>query len=304
VAAPPSGEQFTISGGGYEATAVEVGGGLRTLTLAGRPPLDGYGEAEMCDGGRGQHLVPWPNRIQDGRYEFGGREHELALTEPARGNAIHGLLRWVAWRRVEQRADRLRLAQRVHPQPGYPFRLDVEVEYRLGEGGLEVRTRAVNSGDAACPYGAGAHPYLTAGGEAVDGCRLRLPAASRLAADERGIPTGAEPVAGTEYDFREGREIGAIRLDTAYADLEPDEAGNVRVELSGPAGVVTLWMDASHRYVMLFTGDTLRPERRRRGVAVEPMTCTPNAFRSGEGLVVLQPGEAAESAWGISGRPA
>ena len=298
----PSGEQLRISSAGYEATVVEVGGGLRTLAQDGEDLFDGYGESEMCDGGRGQLLIPWPNRLKDGSYEFEGERHQLALSEPERGNAIHGLLRWVAWTPIEREQERVVLRHLLHPQPGYPFLLEVEVEYALSTDGLTVRTRATNVGDRPCPYGAGAHPYLTAGADLVDSCRLRVPARTRLVADERGIPTGSEPVAGSEYDFRGGREIGSFRLDTAYADLERDQEGRARAELASASRTVTLWVDAAHPYLMVFTGDTLRPERRRRSVAIEPMTCAPNAFQSGDGLVVLQPGESSASAWGISGR--
>jgi aldose 1-epimerase len=61
-------------------------------------------------------------------------------------------------------------------------------------------------------------------------------------------------------------------------------------------------MEAAFDYVMVFSADTLPPARRRRGLAVEPMTCPPNAFQSGEGLRALQPGESFEASWGISPR--
>ena len=121
-----------------------------------------------------------------------------------------------------------------------------------------------------------------------------------LQADGRGIPTGATPVAGTDYDFREPRAIGAMKLDHGFTDLERGEDGLARVELTNPdSGVaLALWVDESYPYLMLFTGDL--PEVERRALAVEPMTCAPNAFRSGEGLIVLEPGGSVTSTWGIS----
>ena len=64
--------------------------------------------------------------------------------------------------------------------------------------------------------------------------------------------------------------------------------------------MVTLWADALWSHVMVFTGDTLAPERRRRGLAVEPMTCAPDAFNTGEGLRVLAPGESVTCSWGVT----
>ena len=262
--------------------------------------VNGYGVDEMATAGRGQVLIPWPNRLQDGQYEFEGRQHQLPLTEPEHANAIHGLVRWSAWSVAAREPDRVVMTHRLHPQPGYPFTLDLSIEYALSDSGLSVRTTATNVGPDRCPYGCGAHPYLSVGTETVDATVLRAPARTVLQADGRGIPTGATPVAGTDYDFREPRAIGATKLDHGFTDLERDEDGLARVELTNPdSGVaLALWVDESYPYLMLFTGDL--PEVERRALAVEPMTCPPNAFRSGESLIVLEPGGSVTSTWGIS----
>jgi aldose 1-epimerase len=280
---------------------VEVGGGLRTYSVAGRDLIDGYRVDEVCSGGRGQMLAPWPNRVEDGSYEFDGRREQLALTEPGTGNAIHGLVRWAPWRVSEFEAHRVLMEHVLHPGPGYPFSLALGVEYALSEDGLSVRTTAVNVGRDACPYGSGAHPYLTVGTEAVDSVVLRVPARTVLASGERGLPGGRGPVEGTEYDFRRPQQIGSTRLDNCFTDLERDDDGLARVELAAPDGgaALTLWVDSSHPYLMLFTGDTLAPDARRRSLAVEPMTCPPNAFRTGEAVIRLEPGDMTTSAWGI-----
>ena len=250
--------------------------------------------------GRGQVLIPWPNRLQDGRYEFDGRSHQLPLTEPERGNAIHGLVRESAWTVGEREPNRVVLEHLLQPQPGYPFSVALRLEYLLSDQGLSVSTTATNVGATACPYGAGAHPYLTLGTATVDPVLLRVPGRTVLHSDERGLPVGEESVEGTEYDFRRSRPIGEAKLDHAFADFERDENGHVRVELRDPDGGtgLMLWMDEGYRYLMLFTGDTL-PDVNRRSLAVEPMTCPPNSFRTGNALVTLEPGRSFASAWGI-----
>jgi aldose 1-epimerase len=297
----PSGEQIELSAGDQHAVVTEVGAGLRSYAAGERQLLDGYGLGELCPSGRGQLLLPWPNRIEDGTYEHGGRRHQLPLTEPERGNAIHGLVRWAAWRIREREPHRAVLAHVLHPQPGYPFSLALTVEYALSPEGLEVRTTAANVGTEPCPYGVGAHPYLTVGTPTVDRAILRVPASTVLVADERGIPTGARSVAETAFDFRRPRAIGELVLDHAFTGLERDADGRARVELRHPdeGTSLTLWVDEAYRYLMLFTGDPL-PDVRRRSLAVEPMTCPPNAFRSGEGVVVLAPGASATAAWGLA----
>ncbi|MDQ6727045.1 MAG: aldose 1-epimerase family protein [Actinomycetota bacterium] len=293
---PPSGAQYRIASGDQEATVVEVGGGVRTYTAAGVDVLEGYGEDERCSGGRGQILLPWPNRLRDGRYRFGDTDQQLALTEPDRHNAIHGLTRWMNWTASVHEADRVVMSLVLHPQPGYPFVLALSVDYRLGPRGLVVATTASNLGDRPCPYGAGAHPYLTVGTDLIDDAVLRAPGATRLETDDQGIPVGSTAVTGTSDDFRAPRRLGEIVLDTAYTDLDGAE-----VSLTDPVTGrrVTLRMDGSHRWLMLFTGDTLGPDRRRRGLAVEPMTCPPDAFVSGEGLRILDPGRSWTTSWAV-----
>ena len=295
-----SGEQFEIAFGDQRATVVEIGGGLRSYSAGGRELLDSYAPDEPAPSGRGQLLMPWPNRLEDGAYEFDGRTHQLPLTEPERRNAIHGLVRSEAWRARAQEPHRVVLEHVLEPRPGYPFTLSLSVEYSLSEGGLHVRTTAKNVGAEACPFGSGQHPYLTLGTPVVDSLVMRAPGRTVLIEDERGIPRGREPVDGTAYDFRRPREIRETKLDDAFTDLERGEDGLARVELRDPtsrAGL-TVWLDESYSYVQLFTGDPL-PDVSRRSLAVEPMTCPANAFRTGEDLVRLEPGSSCTSAWGI-----
>jgi aldose 1-epimerase len=294
----PSGEQFELRHGEQRAVVVEVGAGLRRYEVAGREVIDGYELDAPADSGRGQPLIPWPNRLRDGRYEWEGESHQVALSEPELANAIHGLVRWRSWGVLAWAADRVTFGLTLFPMPGYPFTLGLTIDYALEDSGLRVCARAENLGARACPYGVGFHPYLTLGG-LVDAGRLTLPLERFLLADERAIPTSSQEVAGTPYDFREGREIGSLVLDTCFCAPRRESDGRARVTLAGKDTSVTLWLGEAFGYVMVFSGDTLAAGRRRRGLAVEPMSCAPNAFASGEGLVRLEPRETHVAEWGI-----
>ena len=296
----PSGEQIEIRAGNRRVVAVEVGAGLRSYSVAGNDLLDGYGVEEMARSGRGQVLIPWPNRIQDGSYEFGGAEHQLPLNEIEARNAIHGLVRWASWTTAEREDDRVVLEHALRAQPGYPFSLALRIEYALDDKGLRVTTTATNVGREDCPYGTGMHPYVTLGTETVDSLVLQAPGRTVLRTDDRGIPVDSEPVEGTAYDFGKAKQIGATKLDHAFTDLERGNDGLARVELSDPDNgrSLSLWVDESYQYLQLFTGDPLS-DVARRSLAVEPMTCPPNAFRSGESLTVLAPEESTTSSWGL-----
>jgi galactose mutarotase-like enzyme len=305
VTAFPTGNQYRITRGVQHAVVVERGAGLREYGSDAVPFVDGYPEDQPADGSRGELLLPWPNRIADARYHFRDREFQLPVTEPRTGCAIHGLTRNLPWRRVDTSTSTVTLGLDLEPEHGYPFHLDLRAAYSLDEAGLTVTMSATNRGDVACPYGAGAHPYVRlAGGGPIDRALLHIPASTALEADDRGIPSGVElPVGGTPFDFRSPRPIGSQVLDTAFTGLIAGAGQVTRISLTAPDAPhgVAVWMDRSHPYAMIYSGDTLGDvARRRHGLAIEPMTCAPDAFNSGAGLIVLQPGEVHSSTWGIA----
>jgi len=227
-----------------------------------------------------------------------GDHRARALDRAARARPLGQLAPAAAHAR--ERDARLRL----HPQLGYPFTLGLEIAYTLSENGLEVALRARNLGAEAAPFGAGFHPCLTVGDTRIDDTRLELPARACLPVDDRLLPTGPPiPVDGA-YDFRRLRPVGTLELDTCFAEPARGADGLARTRLlAGDGGrAVMLWMDAGFDYLHVYTGDAEPdPARRRRGITLEPMTCAPDAFNTGEGLRVLDPGAAFAGRWGLIG---
>ena len=297
----PSGDQWTIQHGDHEAVIVQVGGGLRSYRAGARDLLHGYPETAKADAGRGQVLMPWPNRIRDGKYSFADKPQQLALTEPARSNASHGLVRWANWSVEQQDSDALLVQHVLRPQPGWDWTLRLQIAYTLSADGLMVTPSATNLGDTSAPFGYGAHPYLTTGEAIVDDVTLTVPGSRTLTSDQRLIPIGTARVNGTDYDFREGRAIGATQLDHCYTGLAAEQ-GRWSVSVAADDVRTTLWADATRfPYAQVFTGDSLPGEKARHtGIAVEPMTCPSNAFNSGDGLITLAPGETWTASWGIT----
>jgi aldose 1-epimerase len=299
---PPSGEQHEIRDGDQVAIVTEVGATLRTYSAGGLDVLDGFSVDEPSSAGRGQVLAPWPNRLDGGRYEFDGRPGAAAIDEPELGNAIHGLVRWLPWLLASKTDDAVALECVLHPQPAYPWRLELGLEYQVVGDGLEVVARATNASTEAAPFGIGFHPYLTTG-IPVDDVRLTIPVSRRLTTDDRALPVGEEEVAGTGFDFTVGRTVGATRLDTCFTGLARGSDGRSRARLESVDGGrgVEVWVDEAFGYLQVYTGDTLEPgSRRRQAVAIEPMTCPPNAFASGVDVIRLEPGASWSGAWGIA----
>ncbi|WP_345188011.1 aldose 1-epimerase family protein [Microbacterium panaciterrae] len=302
---PRSGRRIRIAGHGYEADIASIGATLRALRFEGRDLVVPFGADEVRPGYRGATLAPWPNRVVDGRYAFGGEEHRLPLTEPDRGHALHGLVAWAEFTDVVVEPDRVVLATTIVPQHGYPFRVEVDVEYRIGSDGLTQTVTGRNLGTDPAPWGTGPHPYLVAepieGPRAVDDWTLTIPAASVLTVTpDRLSPIAVEPVdAHEEWDFRSPRRIGATFIDHAFTDLSRT-GGAATVELRGPVGGVGVTWGEACPWVQIHTADTpAQPESHRIGLAVEPMTCAPDAFNSGAGLVSIAPGTEHAASWRI-----
>ncbi|WP_433052873.1 aldose 1-epimerase family protein [Dactylosporangium sp. CS-033363] len=296
----PSGTQWTIRSGGQQAVIVEVGGGVRAFSAGGRDVVAGYEEQEHAVGCAGQVLAPWPNRIRDGQYAFEGEHQQLPLTEPERHNAIHGLVNWARWTAVDVAADRVTVEHDLVPQPGYRWPLRLRTTWSVSDAGLRADHEVTNTGATAAPFGLATHPYVLVPGVPVDDLTLRVPAQSRVLVDMRLLPIGGAKVAGTEYDFLEGRRLGATVLDTAFGDVDTNADGGSQVDVTAPDGRgVTVWADAAFSWWQVYSSDTLPADRLRKALAIEPMTCPPDAFRSGRDLVILEPGTTWRGSWGI-----
>lgn len=295
----PNGAQYLIRSNGYVAEVTDVGASLRLLRYGERDLVTPFSVDAIRPVYRGAVLAPWPNRVCDGRYTFAGTAQQLPINEVERMNALHGLVAWARWDLVEHTQKRVVLAHRIHPCDGYPFLLDLRVSYHLGTEGLTWRLTAANAGTETAPYGCAHHPYLVAGEGRVDDWKLQLPADHYLeVTPDRLLPTGLRPVRGTNLDFRTARRIGHTQVDHAFTDLRRDENDTTVVTLTDASdrGVALRW-GREMSWVQIHTADRPEPELCRSGLAVEPMTCPPDAFNSGQDLVRLSPGETHHASW-------
>lgn len=302
---PLSGEQFFLRFGNYEATIATVGGTLRSLTYAGRDLVQSFCADSVRPAFRGAVLAPWPNRIVDGHYYFGGQSHALSLTEPERGHALHGLVAWAHWLPISAGADFVSLRHTIAAQSGYPFQIQLTVTYTLSAEGLTWRVVAVNSGSSVAPYGVAPHPYLVAGEGLIDDWTLTVPAEKVLeVSPKRLIPTGLSHVADYDagsLDFRGGRQVGGTFIDHSFTGIDWSADGIAQVDVVAPSGTgVQMQWDRRSPWVQVYTPQAPGPDAWRSSLAVEPMTCPPDAFNSCTDLVVLKPGAEHAARWRIS----
>lgn len=300
---PLSGLQYTISHGDYSATVASIGASLRRFTWQGRDLVVPFDVDEVRPGYRGAVLAPWPNRVVDGSYTFDGVDYQLPLTEPSRSHALHGLVCWADWSLEARTADSVTLRTTIVPSDGYPHRIAVLATYSLDDDGLTSTVTADNLGATTAPYGTGPHPYLVAGPGTVDEWTFESPAAAYLTVTpDRLSPVATVPVETTpEFDFRTPRVIGDTFIDHAFTAIARQADGSATVTLTSPAGTgVRMSFGAELPWLQVHTADRPAPERSRIGLAVEPMTCPPDAFSTGEDLVLLAPGQSHAASWTIA----
>ncbi|PZU37544.1 MAG: galactose mutarotase [Microbacterium sp.] len=298
----PTGRQFVLRSpeGRVGAQVAQLGASLRALRVDDTDLVTPYPAGAATPAASGIVLVPWPNRVRDGIWTQRGETRRLAISEPALGNAAHGLLRFAPYSAdstAESAGDTVTLRATVFPQTGYPFQLDTAVTYALRADGIHITHRIENIGKDDAPVALGTHPYLMIGGVDTATLTLRSSGATRFVVDARKLPTDEVPV-DADTDLRAGRVVGELDLDTAYGALARDDDGRVRHSLTAPDGRrVTLWQGPGFEYAQIFTTD--RYPGHPVAVAVEPMTAPADALNSGRGLRWLEPGENWTLEWGI-----
>lgn len=248
---------------------------------------------------RGSNLFPFPNRIRDGKYKFKDTEYQLDINFPNESNSIHGLVYKTPFKIVDKEDGEigctLILEYRSKPAPGYPFQYLFKIIYRLKESsGFECRIKVANMTDQSIPVGHGWHPYFMAGSEKVDDLSLQFPAESMLEVDDRSIPTGeANPYS----SFQDLKPIADTVLDNCFQLSDQEGCADIIVKNTGTGFGYRIWQETGkykYNYVQIYTP----PDR--NSIAIEPMTCAPDAFNNQKGLIVLSPLENFYAMWGIS----
>ncbi|TAN07693.1 MAG: aldose epimerase [Rhodanobacteraceae bacterium] len=261
-------------------------------------------------------LAPFGGRIADARYRFDGVKHDLqpGVTGKDRGFR-HGFVRdadfTVAALAANADAAIATLTTKaIRPRPGYPFSIDLALEFAFTTAGLTLTARMRNAGAQAAPCFVGWHAYFRAAPGRANDWSLHIPAQSALGTDASLItlPGSAAYVpldAAPTLDFRQPRAIGTTVLDTGYSGLAADTDERSRTHLTDPATGFQLAVWQERGVLHAFTGDTLGAGA-RRAIALEPMECMANAFnrRDCADAIRLEPGATRTFRCGVELPPA
>jgi len=268
--------------------------------------IDGYRDADelvRCPSSRSAIMAPFANRIADARYTFDGKSYDMQPGVEAQRGIRHGFVRMVDFDVARQQVDIDSVAitfttSMIRPGafPGYPFAIDLAVNYTLDAQGLSLTVSMRNVGDTAAPCFFGWHPYFRFDSD-VDTWELQVPAKQLVLTSPELLPlSGAEAFQSLDeapqgLDFRKAKPIGTTKIDNAYADLVRDADGRVRTRLRDPRSGLRISMWQERGVVLAFTADTVSRDM-RRAVALEPMESMSNAFNRPDcaDAIRLEPG--------------
>ena len=240
----------------------------------------------------GSFMAPFPNRIRNGQYTFQLQKYQLPVNDRDYNCALHGFCYDQSFQvaQIDKKNGTVVLEFRFHGIEGYPFKFSITNTYRLYADHIEVYTRIVNDHSQEIPMGFGWHPYLDMNVK-IDTLELKIPAKKYLSLDEQFIPN-LQTCANT---FSEYRLIGDLFMNDCY-EMEADTvfvrdvASDLEIFLEQKTG------KGGYNYCMFYTPPS------RNALAIEPMTCAPNAFNNDMGLQKLPLGETIVASWkmGIS----
>lgn len=288
-----------LRSGRWTAVVSDVGCTLREIGYDGRRLLSAPAAQDSSAGHHGAVLAPWPGRTADAHYRFDGTDRVLPVNEPAFGHALHGFVFDVRWQRVLVTADTVTHQTVIDHPPGYPGCVSLEITYALTEDGLRCESVWENLGAQTVPFGLGFHPYLAVGPDGIDDWVLHVPAAVSIDSIPETKRTAPSRPVEPGIDFAMPRRVGAERFSRAYGGLSrTDGFASARVSAADGFGL-ELRVDEGFRWLQVFTADLPSTTLARRGIAIEPQTCPPDAFNSGIDVHRLAPGDVGRATWSL-----
>lgn len=287
---------YSINHGAYQAELANTGAALASLKFAGADLIEKRTHSRYFSG---EILAPWPNRIADGKYSYRGQDFQLTINEVGRNNALHGLVFDKPWSMISRGESQIAFQIMIDDTEKYPSILELQINYQLDDFGLISTLTATNMGTYTLPYGASTHPYIAVPGlDSVEDYILQMGCSQVLLTDDqRLLPTELVDVSDSNFDFRTPRRIGSQFIDHAFLQ-DPDLAREVSVTSQLGNGVLITFSESA-KWIQIHTADRDGGYDSRKVLAVEPMTCPPDAFNSGLDLIELSPGQSHQLSWRI-----
>ena len=297
-------EQVHIGNGENELSFVPSNGGFVTdlkFKLNNRTfnIIDGYQDEESLinkDYYKSAFLLPFPNRLNEGKYTYKGKNYEFPINDTECNNALHGFEDCYEMQLQDVRLNGENAEVVLHhsyngQNPAYPFPFEFTVIYTLSENNsFECEVKIENPNDFTIPIGFGWHPYFKLGNLPVEKLELQMPTVDQVLIDDRMLPTGEFKSVNTYNLFT---NLTGKEFDTCFKSID----GSVSEVVINAASINTklsYWQEnEAFPYFQVF----IPPKR--KSIAIEPMTCNVNAFNRPDDLKELNGNERLRGKFGV-----
>jgi aldose 1-epimerase len=295
--------------GEYASILPYLGGTINGISLKHKNSIvnitDGYltpeeAEKTLFSSFKGSNLFPFPNRIDGGKYNHLDKSYELPITFPNENNAIHGLVLDQKFEIISKEDGDVTCSLVILYSPknlpeGYPFNYTLEVEYRWVKYALfECISKVTNHSQVKIPIGIGWHPYFKAEVPSVDNLWVQFPSEKLLEVNDRQIPTGKSK----DYaNFNQLTQLSDTKFDSCFTLKQDHAPAEIIIYNKSENFGYKIWQETGinkYNFLQVYTP----PDRKT--IAIEPMTCAPDAFNNKQGLITLEPGKSVSVKWGVS----
>ncbi len=241
-------------------------------------------------------LLPYPNRLKDGVYQYNGKNYAFPVNDKDTNNSLHGFRNFLKMSVeniiVEEDFASITLKNSYHGNnPSFPFSFDFKVTYEFnGYNNLSCEVQLYNPTNETIPISFGWHPYFQLGNTSVDELELQMPTVQQVLVDDRMLPTGKLTTIST---YNSLTNLTNKNFDTCFK-VNKEDISEVSIHAPSLNTKLTYWQENNaFPYFQVF----IPPKR--KSIAIEPMTCNVNAFNSKEDLKELNGQERFTGKFGV-----
>ena len=284
---------------GSSAIISPVGAALISLNLAGNQVMEKLA-TDRPELYAGVVMAPWSGRVAAGAWVHpDGRKFQLPINEPARNNALHGLVFDKEFAVARSTESSVELSIEIPESVGYPFHLKLAIAYELDGGELICSFAVKNLSTEKAPFGLGFHPYFSTKwlGDEVS---ITNSAKTVYELDQNLIDTGTQPTSRSSKDLAVGKLAVGASLDDDFTDLDfVSGVSSTTLSNAGGAGI-EIWQEDIFKHNVIYTTDFYEAESGIvTAVAIEPCISAVNALNSHSHLLWLQPNQTRSGSWGV-----
>ena len=269
----------------YAKIYLNLGGGLQELILNNRPIIKDLHPLTYNNTYASSILFPFANRIEDGIYNFEGKQYFLDVNQKEENNALHGFVYNKTFELIEQKntleAAEVTLRYQEQKQAkGFPYTYTIILKYILTKDSIDLNVTVKNTDTKTFPFTIGWHPYFASSD--LFNSSVNFNSNKTVSFNKKNITLGLKDIS-LDGKFK----IENKTLDDCFV-LDTNE-----ISFETPKHSFVLTSSEKDCFLQLYTPP--HPNT----IAIEPTTGISDSFNNGIGLKTLKPNESYNIIWNL-----